>query len=159
MLILPIKKKWFDMIVSGEKKEEYREIKPYYDSRFMNAFGFLLAGGQMVYGEAAPEEIRKPWPVPVVFRNGYSKDSPEIVCKCTLQFGEGKPEWGAETTYRITVSEKDTEVLGELIAILDGCPVELSNDDYVEIIRAIGTGSKNVEAEAIELSFTEGSEE
>ena len=25
----------------------------------------------------------------------------------------------AETTYRITVSEKDTEVLGELIAILD----------------------------------------
>lgn len=65
----------------------------------------------------------------------------------------------AETTYRITVSEKDTEVLGELIAILDGCPVELSNDDYVEIIRAIGTGSKNVEAEAIELLFTEGSEE
>ena len=42
MLTLPIKKKWFDMIVSGEKKEEYREIKPYYDSRFMNAFGFLL---------------------------------------------------------------------------------------------------------------------
>ena len=65
----------------------------------------------------------------------------------------------AETTYRITVSEKDTEVLGELIAILDGCPVELSNDDDVEIIRALGTGSKNVEAEAIELSFTEGSEE
>lgn len=70
MLTLPIKKKWFDMIVSGEKKEEYREIKPYYDSRFMNAFGFLLVGGQMVYGEAAPEEIRKPWPVLVVFRNG-----------------------------------------------------------------------------------------
>lgn len=41
MLTLPIKKKWFDMIVSGEKKEEYREIKPYYDSRFMNALGFL----------------------------------------------------------------------------------------------------------------------
>lgn len=34
MLTLPIKKKWFDMILSGEKKEEYREIKPYYDSRF-----------------------------------------------------------------------------------------------------------------------------
>lgn len=50
MLTLPIKKKWFDMIVSGEKKEEYREIKPYYDSRFMNAFGFLLVGGQMAYG-------------------------------------------------------------------------------------------------------------
>lgn len=36
MLILTIKKKWFDMIKSGEKKEEYREINRYYDSRFDN---------------------------------------------------------------------------------------------------------------------------
>lgn len=117
MLILPIKKKWFDMIVSGEKKEEYREIKPYYDSRFMNAFGFLLAGGQMVYGEAAPEEIRKPWPVPVVFRNGYSKDSPEVVCKCTLQFGKGKPEWGAEpgVLYYVLKIEKVEEVRNHVL--------------------------------------------
>ena len=34
MLTLPIKKKWFDMILSGEKKEEYREIKPYWFIRF-----------------------------------------------------------------------------------------------------------------------------
>ena len=27
-LHLNLKKKWFDMILSGEKKEEYREIKP-----------------------------------------------------------------------------------------------------------------------------------
>ena len=26
MLTLPIQKRWFDMILSGEKKEEYREI-------------------------------------------------------------------------------------------------------------------------------------
>lgn len=38
MLILPIKKKWFEMIASGEKKEEYREVKPYYTSRFSNLF-------------------------------------------------------------------------------------------------------------------------
>lgn len=36
MLVLPIKKKWFDMIASGEKKEEYREIKDYYDTRIGN---------------------------------------------------------------------------------------------------------------------------
>ena len=36
MLILPIKKKWYDMILSGEKKEEYREIKPYYTKRLQN---------------------------------------------------------------------------------------------------------------------------
>lgn len=33
MLVLPIKRKWFDMILSGEKREEYREVKPYYKSR------------------------------------------------------------------------------------------------------------------------------
>ena len=38
MLTLPIKKKWFDMILSGEKKEEYRELKPYYKSRFSSIF-------------------------------------------------------------------------------------------------------------------------
>ena len=41
MLILPIKKKWFDMILSGEKKEEYREIKEYYETRFQNLFGAI----------------------------------------------------------------------------------------------------------------------
>lgn len=34
MLTLPITRKWYDMILSGEKTEEYREVKPYYDSRF-----------------------------------------------------------------------------------------------------------------------------
>lgn len=36
MLTIPIKKKWYDMILSGEKKEEYREIKPYWEVRFGN---------------------------------------------------------------------------------------------------------------------------
>lgn len=34
MLTLTIKRKWFNMILSGEKKEEYRDIKDYYKSRF-----------------------------------------------------------------------------------------------------------------------------
>lgn len=78
MLTLPIKKKWFDMIKSGEKKEEYREIKPYYESRFKiydSHFGSF-------------ENI--------VFRNGYRKDSPKIKCWCYISKGTGKPEWGAE---------------------------------------------------------------
>lgn len=96
MLILPIKKKWFDMIHSGEKKEEYREIKPYYDTRLMNAFGFILVDGQIVCGKCVPEEIRKDWPVPVIFRNGYRRNSPQIKAYCNLKVGKGKPEWGAE---------------------------------------------------------------
>lgn len=34
-LTLSLKKKWFDMIASGEKTEEYREIKPYWEKRLL----------------------------------------------------------------------------------------------------------------------------
>lgn len=82
MLILPIKKKWFDMLLSGEKKEEYREIKPYYETRFRNVWKGSLIGGN------AQRQI--------MFRNGYSKDSPSLIAQCTLSVGAGKQEWGAE---------------------------------------------------------------
>lgn len=36
VLKLVVKKKWFDMIVSGEKTEEYREIKPYWIDKLVN---------------------------------------------------------------------------------------------------------------------------
>lgn len=35
ILHLTLNKKWFDMILSGDKKEEYREIKPYWQKRLM----------------------------------------------------------------------------------------------------------------------------
>lgn len=81
MLTLPIKKKWFDMIASGEKKEEYRALTEYYDSRFSNAPRFLDDGRWQFY---------------VQLRAGYRKDSPTMVITCWLDVGEGKPEWGAE---------------------------------------------------------------
>lgn len=37
VLHLTLKKKWFDFIASGEKKEESREIKPYWDSRLLGS--------------------------------------------------------------------------------------------------------------------------
>lgn len=42
MLTLPIKKGWYDLIAGGVKKEEYREIKPYYTTRFRNLFGAMF---------------------------------------------------------------------------------------------------------------------
>lgn len=81
MLILPIKKKWYDMILSGEKKEEYREIKPYYTTRFRSIWGYPAYWG----------EQHK-----VCFRNGYCKNSPSFIAKCTLSQRTGKTEWGAE---------------------------------------------------------------
>lgn len=95
MLILPIKRKWFDMIISGEKKEEYREIKGYYDSRFRNAFGAMCVDDEVLHN-VLPEVDRVEWQVPIVFRNGYSAASRQIKAMCTLSIGTGKPEWGAE---------------------------------------------------------------
>lgn len=36
VLTLTVSKQWFDMIVAGEKTEEYREIKKYWGSRLVN---------------------------------------------------------------------------------------------------------------------------
>lgn len=90
MLTLPIKKKWFDMIKSGEKKEEYREIKPYYASRFYNNYiasgvglEWILNNNPIVYQD-------------IILRNGYLSNSPKIQCYVKIQKGYGKEEWGAE---------------------------------------------------------------
>ena len=81
MLTLPIKKKWYDMILSGEKKEEYREIKPYYTSRFTH----LMKAGP------AYSPVRT-----VRFRNGYSKESPSLLARITISEGHGLEQWGAK---------------------------------------------------------------
>lgn len=76
MLTLPIKKKWFDMIKSGEKKEEYREIKPYYQVR-LNEWAYTGTHT-------------------ILLRNGYNKNSPTLECECFVEIDYGKEEWGAE---------------------------------------------------------------
>ena len=35
-LHLPLKAQWYEMIESGVKTEDYREIKPYWDKRFVD---------------------------------------------------------------------------------------------------------------------------
>lgn len=96
MLTLPIKKKWFDMILSGEKKEEHREIKPYWDTRF-ETWLEILKGEMDFFFRDVLKDNKIPMPVlPILFRNGYSKESPSFIAKCTLSIGTGKEEWGAE---------------------------------------------------------------
>ena len=97
MLVLPIKKKWFEMIANGEKKEEYREIKPYYEHRFVNEL--IRKSDNYKYRFEAEEDIFRQ-EYQVLFRNGYKKDSPTIICNCILGLGEGKEEWGAEPKKR-----------------------------------------------------------
>lgn len=92
MLVLPIKKKWFEMIASEKKKEEYREIKPYYDIRL----GKTFIGYEITEKEIELLRGNRTLKEDIIFRNGYSYDSPSIKCKCVLRIGKGKEEWGAE---------------------------------------------------------------
>ena len=86
MLVLPIKKKWFDMILCGEKKEEYRDLKPYYRSRFKKIFD--MDPYSVIPSGRDKQKIK--------FRNGYGSNRPEFIALCTLDIKTGKPEWGAE---------------------------------------------------------------
>lgn len=73
VLHLTLKKKWFDMIASGEKKEEYREIKPYWNLRLS----------------------RKSYDA-IQFRNGYAKNSPKMLVELkAIESGLGIVGWGA----------------------------------------------------------------
>ena len=92
MLTLPTKKKWFDMVLSGEKPDEYREIKPYYSVRFAKQLGFIGAIEIMDEVLRAKQSIS----FQVMFRNGYSSESPSFIAEVTLSIGTGKEEWGAE---------------------------------------------------------------
>lgn len=97
MIILPIKKQWFDMILAGEKLEEYREIKSYWDTRLCNEFGMFWINGELICGKIVGlTEIGGDRERNIMFRNGYSKNSPSIIANCTLSVGTGREEWGAE---------------------------------------------------------------
>lgn len=51
MLIFPLKKEWYEKIRSGEKKIEYREVKPYWMKRvdfLWDNYGVPLALGDAV---------------------------------------------------------------------------------------------------------------
>lgn len=73
VLCLTLKKKWFDLIKQGIKTEEYREIKPYWETR--------LSGRHY--------DIVK-------FRNGYQHNAPTIVYEIKeISITNGKEEWGA----------------------------------------------------------------
>lgn len=92
VLTLSVKKEWFDKIVSGEKKEEYREIKPYWVARlFYDRFGKLspkmvkeLADSVAKYGDTEHFEAKNGIEVSfvpythVLFINGYGDDKPRI---------------------------------------------------------------------------------
>ena len=86
VLHLTLKKKWFDMIASGDKKEEYREVKKYWTSRLSS----------------------KSYDA-VHFVNGYGTNRPWLLVECKgIMKGLGIIEWGAppdEVVYIINLGK------------------------------------------------------
>lgn len=92
VLTLSVKKEWFDKILSGEKKEEYREIKPYWVARlFYDRFGKLspvlvkeLTDCIIKHGDTEHFEVENGIEVSfvpfthVLFINGYGDDKPRV---------------------------------------------------------------------------------
>jgi len=84
VLHLTLKKKWFDMIASGEKKEEYREIKPFWIKRLTPA-------------NNAFDDCKEFYAVEFVNGGNFHDKHPKILVECLdIEIGTGKPEWGAE---------------------------------------------------------------
>lgn len=89
VLTLTVSKQWFDMIVAGEKTEEYREIKPCWIKR-------LTTNCEVAYDVAAETYCGKVLYRPythVLFINGYRKDAPRIE-KEIDSISIGKPKRG-----------------------------------------------------------------
>jgi hypothetical protein len=74
VLHLTLKRKWFDLIRSGTKTEEYREIKQFWNKRlFAHKFTH------------------------VCFRNGYKRNAPTHWVELgAIEVGVGQTEWGAQ---------------------------------------------------------------
>lgn len=95
ILDLPLKACWYDMIERGEKKEEYREIKPFWQKRLMECYQLGLCRHRRCI-----ECIDTPWLCvnkhfdAIRFRYGYTKRTMLFECK-GISIGVGKPEWGA----------------------------------------------------------------
>lgn len=89
VLNLVVSKQWFDMIASGEKTEEYREIKPYWIKR-------LTTNCEVAYDVAEEThcgEVLYRHYAYVRFFQGYAKNRPWIEKKIE-SISIGKPKKG-----------------------------------------------------------------
>lgn len=110
-LTLTLKRKWFDLIKSGVKLEEYREMSLYWKCRFLSnyndyALEHLIAHNSLhndcyerVTEELEHQNILKHFDN-LVFTLGYPKKTDterRLVFKNPkIHINTGKPEWGAE---------------------------------------------------------------
>ena len=114
VLNLVLKKKWYEMIDSGIKTEEYREIKPFWANRLL----YYTTLGEKEYWESVLEKAKELVSThpncynlhnlliknmgtrgydTVVFYLGYGKDRPSMTFSIKeIVVDKGHKDWGAE---------------------------------------------------------------
>ncbi len=140
ILQLTLMRKWFEMIRSGEKRQEYRAIKRYWSRRLTTnpKTQYILGLGETPYtihrraddieqyqGEGLdPRTHYFAWDVKqfkeeakwreftaVRFRNGYGKDAPEMLVECKgISIGHANPDWSDAHEHEVFIIE-----LGDII--------------------------------------------
>lgn len=123
ILDLVLKHKWYDMIASGAKREEYREIKPYWAKRLFLTGDYMVVLKPHEY-KAGTEDYAKcvkrlsqpngysdyaRWNsyTHIRFRRGYTNTT--MLFKCEgITIGKGNPSWGApeEEVFIIKLGER-----------------------------------------------------
>ena len=150
-LHLNLKQKWFEMILSGEKPEEYRDLTPYWINRLIDFSGCPKETPDCT--KNFPEDIlydikngHDPYEVmkayyskfksfdSVTFSNGYAKNRPQFTIELKgIEIKEGNTEWGAEPG-----KEYFTLKLGEFLS--DPLWIEILQKQYAKESK---TNSKN----------------
>lgn len=90
-LQLMLRHKWFDMISSGEKKEEYRELKPYWLKRIFKPLGDKNNNGT---DETSSPKYEVRDFSEVCFHLGYTNKTVSFKID-GITIGMGRKEWGA----------------------------------------------------------------
>lgn len=112
ILNLTLTKNWFDLILSGIKKEEYREIKPYWITRLAkckgrnnpNTTGFYCKKANC---NACLKRGNGFHPIQydaVQFTNGYGNSKPSMLVKLEkISVGFGSVKWGAPDDEKVFI--------------------------------------------------------
>ena len=111
-LHLPLKAKWYEMIESGVKTEEYREIKPYWVNRLAQCYKWC-ALNVLTHLDRCKQchtnfnDIRTNGYTHVKFSYGYTKRTMTFEIE-SIAIGKGKKEWGApdEDVFIIKLGER-----------------------------------------------------
>lgn len=103
VLTLTVNKEWFSRILSGEKTEEYREIKPYWVARLLqnnrnivdvrNLASALAGRTDLLKKYIDAQRIVSKQYTHVLFKNGYYDDSPKVEKKIeSITIGKPKKD-------------------------------------------------------------------